>query len=114
MASHRSVLADLLKDRGISHSKIALAMGWSTPSTAGNKLRGERDWKFGELETICELAGTTIAALAVRSDDLRITLFGESLEAAELIDTLPTKQKRETALKLLREIVALSGSSSRG
>lgn len=81
-------------------------MGWDSPGTVGNKLRGERDWKSGELERMCELAGTTIVTLSAMSDDLKVTKHPEAVEAAALVDGLP-EEKRQAALSFLRSIINL-------
>lgn len=91
VAGHRAVLAAALKAKGMSHAKIAKAMGWRTPSTAGHKLSGRNDWHSGELERMCELAGITIVSLAAESDDLHLTNRPEAVEGAKILDEIPAE-----------------------
>lgn len=86
---YRAILAAALKAKSMSHAKIAKAMGWDTPSTAGHKLRGRNDWKSGELERMCKLAGMTIVSLAAQSDDLVLTNRPEATEGAKILDEMP-------------------------
>jgi len=103
MREHRRILAELLKRKGLSHADIAKAMGWKSPSAAGNKLRGERDWASGELERMCELAGVTVIYLAEISDDLVLTKHPEAVTAARMVDDLPLAL-RERALQYIKTI----------
>lgn len=100
MNGHLSILQALLTERGLSHADVAKALGWESPSTVGNKLRGERRTQLGELAEMAGLVGITVAQLAAMSDDLVLTKHGESVQAAALIDNLPP-EKRRLALEML-------------
>lgn len=103
MREHRRILASILKSRDLSHADIAKRMGWDSPSAVGNKLRGERDWKSGELERMCEIAGITIIQLSEMSDDLVLTKHHETVTIARIADEL-SPALREQALQYLKSI----------
>lgn len=107
---HRLILAAALKKKGLNHVQIAKAMGWDSPATAGHKLRGRNDWRPGELERMCELAGMTIVSLAAQSDDLRVTKRAESVEGATILDDLPQDQL-DAAMAMLRAYRAAQSRS---
>lgn len=101
MRSHREILATALKAEGLSHAKIAKAMGWASPATVGHKLRGRNDWNPGELARMCELAGMTVLMLAEQSNDLQLTKRPEATEGAAILDELP-EHELAAAMALLR------------
>ncbi len=101
MSGHLEILAALFEEAGLSHAKIAKALGWDSPSTVGNKLRGERRTQLAELEQMAHLVGWTLARLAEASDDLTLTEHPEAVAAATLVDGLPP-EKRALALELLK------------
>lgn len=103
MREHRRILASILKAQDLSHADIAKRMGWDSPSAVGNKLRGERDWKSGELERMCEIAGITIIQLSEMSDDLVLTKHQETVTIARIADEL-SPAMREQALQYLKSI----------
>ena len=92
MRSYRHILKSALKAKGLNHVQIAKVMGWDSPATAGHKLRGRNEWRPGELERMCELAGVTIMSLAAQSDDLKLTKRKEAVEGAAILDELPQNQ----------------------
>lgn len=101
MRSHRAILAAALKAKGMTHVKIAKAMGWRAAATAGHKLRGERDWETGELGKMAELAGMTLVMLAEQSDDLHLTKRRRTIEGAVILDALDDA-KFEAAIAMLK------------
>lgn len=101
MRSHREILAEALKAKGLSHVKIAKLMGWSSPATVGHKLRGRNDWNTGELERMCEIAGLTHVMLASQSNDITLAKRKEAVEGATILDDLP-EAELEAAMALLR------------
>jgi hypothetical protein len=80
-------------------------MGWKADGTAGHKLGGRNEWKPGELERMCELAGMTIVSLAAMSDDLKVTKRKEAVEGAAILDDLP-KEQLIAAMAMLRAMQA--------
>lgn len=103
MREHRRILASILKAQGLSHADIAKRMGWDSPSAVGNKLRGERDWKSGELERMCEIANLTVIQLAEMSDDLVLARHQETVTLARIVDEL-TPAQREQALQYVKSL----------
>jgi transcriptional regulator with XRE-family HTH domain len=86
MRSHLSILAQLLKEQGLTQTQVAARLGYKSGSAVGMMLRGERGMGREELEKMCELAGITVAILAAQSDDLVLTKRPEAVEAATIID----------------------------
>lgn len=88
MRSHRTILAEALKAKGLTHKKVAALMGYKSPATVGHKLRGRNDWETGELAKMAELAGMSMVVLAEQSNDLHLTKRPESVEGAAILDEL--------------------------
>ena len=88
MRKHRAILANLLKEKGYSHAKLASLLGYNSASAVGMMLRGQRLMGREELTKMCELAGITILELASMSDDLILTKRPESAEAAVILDAM--------------------------
>jgi transcriptional regulator with XRE-family HTH domain len=103
VSSYRDILQNLFTAQGKSHADIAKALGWDSPSTVGNKLRGERRTQLTELEAMAREAGITLVQLAALSDDLILADHSESVEAASIIDAWP-EDKRQLAVQMLRAI----------
>ena len=103
MREHRRILASIFRDKNLTHAKIAKAMGWDSPSTVGNKLRGERDWATGELERMCEIAGITVIHLSELSDDLVLAKNKDSVTLARIADDMDPFE-RERLLQYARTI----------
>lgn len=104
MREHREILQSIYTAKGLSHADVAKAMGFRSPATVGNKLRGERDWKTGELERMCEVAGITVVHLAEMSDDLVLTKHIESVTVARMTDDM-TAAQRERMIQYAKSIV---------
>lgn len=105
MASHRSILTERFKSVGLTHVRIAKAMGWRSPASAGHKLRGRNEWSEGELVKICALAGMTMLELAELSDDLPLSRHQETTKAARILDSL-SAEKRRRLLDLMETMAA--------
>ena len=103
MKPHREILADLFHAQGMSFDVIAPRMGWKSPRSVSNKLRGRRDWSTGELERMCHIAGITLVQLAEMANDLHITKTPEALTAARIVDDL-TPGVRESAMQYLKAL----------
>ena len=101
MRQHLTILAHMLKDKGLRQEDIALALGYKSPSAVGMMLRGERGMDRGVLERMCKLAGTTIVALSAISDDLHLAKRAESIESAAIIDDM-TPEELAAVMPLLR------------
>jgi predicted transcriptional regulator len=101
MRPHLDILADLLKDAGVSQQQAAEWIGHRSGSAVGMMLRGERGMSRLDLERLCELAGVTIAQLAAQSNDLVLTKHPEAVQAAALVDELPA-EARKAMLILIR------------
>lgn len=95
MKPHRAVLADLIKDKGLTRKFVATKMGWKSPRAVAHKLKGTRDWATGELEKMCEIIGITLLQLAEMSNDMHVTKTPEALTAARIIDQAsPVERER--------------------
>lgn len=105
VSGYLAILQALLRDKDISHADAAKALGWDSPSTVGNKLRGERRMQLAELEAMAKLAGVTLVQLAARSDDLKLAEFEETARAADLFESWPA-EKRKAALAVLEAMDA--------
>jgi hypothetical protein len=103
MRQHLLILKALLEQRGVKQGVLADALGLTSPSAAGMKLRGERGMTREELRIMCEMAGITIMSLAAMSDDLVLTEYPESVEAAAILDQL-TPEDRAAAMLYIRHI----------
>jgi len=103
MTGHRAILKELLQTEKLTLPAIAQKMGWESPRSVAHKLAGRRDWKAGELEKMCEIAGITLIQLAQQADDLVLAKHKESLDAAAIVDRLPP-EKRPLALDMLKAI----------
>lgn len=88
MRSHRTILAQALKAKGLTHVKVAKLMGYKSPATVGHKLRGIRDWDTGELAKMAEIAGMSLVVLAEKSDDLHVARRPEAVEGAAILDEM--------------------------
>lgn len=110
VSGYLAILAALLREKDISHADAAKALGWESPSTVGNKLRGERRMQVAELEAMAKLVGLTLVQLAARSDDLRLTEFEETARAADLFEGWP-EDKRKAALAVLEAMAAVTPRS---
>jgi transcriptional regulator with XRE-family HTH domain len=110
VSSYLAILQALLREKDISHADAAKALGWDSPSTVGNKLRGERRMQLTELEAMAKLLGITLVQLAAQSDDLRLTEFEETARAAALFEGWP-EEKRRAALAVLEAMDAATPRS---
>lgn len=105
MRDHRSNLQALYKAMGLTLPDVAKLMGWKSPRTVAMKLEGKRDWKSGELERMCKIAGITLVRLAEMSSDLQPTKHKEALKAASLVDRLDDPELRSKAIKELERLI---------
>ena len=103
VSGYLEILQNLFTALELSHADVAKRLGWDSPSTVGNKLRGERRTQISELEAMAKVAGITLVQLAAMSDDLVLTKYEESSQGAALIDELPEDQ-RKLALEILRNL----------
>lgn len=110
MTGHLAIIQTLMTEQGKTHVDAAKAFGWESPSTVGNKLRGERRTQIWELKLMAEFVGITLARLAELSDDLVLTEHPESVKGATLIDSLPP-EKRALALQMLEAMTGKPASS---
>ena len=101
MRNHRTILKQLLAAKELTLPAIAAGMGWKSPRTVAFKLSGQHDWKTGELQRMCEIAGITIIRLAELSDDLVLTKHPESVTAARLIDSMTASQREQVIQYIL-------------
>ena len=92
MRAHLSILAALLKGKGLSQAEVANALGYKSQAMVSMMLRGVRPVGRQELELMCELAGVTVVSLAAMSDDLVLTKRPEALEGAAILDEIPAEQ----------------------
>jgi hypothetical protein len=102
---HRTNLKALYDAMGLTLPDIAKQMGWKSPRTVAMKLDGKRDWKSGELERMCKIAGTTLVRLAEISSDLQPTKHKEALKAASLVDRIDDPELRAKAIKELEHLI---------
>ena len=105
MRKHREILQSILTAKGLSHADVAKAMGYGSPSAVGNKLRGERDWKSGELARMCEIAGITIIALGEMSDDMMLAKHQGTITVARMTDEM-TAAQREQMFQYAKQITS--------
>lgn len=103
MRGYRAILAKRFKEKGLTQSEVSKRIGYSSGSTVGMMLRGDRTIGREDLERMCEVAGITLIELASLSDDLKLTTTHEATEAASILDALPP-EKRELAMQMLRAI----------
>jgi transcriptional regulator with XRE-family HTH domain len=101
MRSHLSILAGLLRSRGVKQEDVAKALGYNSQSMVSMMLRGERPVGRVELERMCEMAGITIVGLAAMSDDLVLAKRPEAVEGAAILDEIPPAELA-AAMALLR------------
>lgn len=101
MRSHLTILAELLRARGITQAEVAKALGYKSQSQVSMMLKGERPVAREDLEKMCELAGVTIVALAEMSDDLKVTRRAEAAEGADILDNV-TQEELAILMPLLR------------
>jgi len=101
MRGHLTILASLLKDRGLTQGEIAKLIGYESASAVGMMLRGERAMSRETLEKICELAGVTVVSLAAMAGDLKVTKHHEAVEGASILDEM-TPEERAAVMPLLR------------
>ena len=105
MANHLQVLAKIFKATGLTQADVAKHMYYKSPSMISMVLRGERGMGLEELMKMCDIAGITLAELASKSDDLKLTETTEALEAASIIDALPG-ELRQDALDFIKGLAA--------
>lgn len=111
MSGYLEILQSLFTAQEKSHADVAKALGWESPSTVGNKLRGERRTQITELEAMAKEAGITLVQLAAMARRPSAdTARGIREGRLSIIDGWP-EDKRRLALEMLRAIAPVTPPS---